>query len=959
MLIWRSKKLGVKVAGGFTLVLLLTAGVAVIGVRGLATVDTRVTLSTATNHLAQHALKARAEEQEALRQGNTQTIDQTSHHIAALTQQAAATRDTVSDVTISQQLAAVQAAASEYAGGFTQALEVRAQQAQAEETMTQAARSLVAIAEEFREKQAQAGREVQDNTQAAIQANEANAEDVSRILQGIMHLRLAEETFRLRRTPAAQQQVETRSSAILGWARDLQERLHTSPTTASGAASADLEEGIVVDVQELAEQIMTHLETYEAVFTLYARQIAEQLQAEADMAEQAQRLEAHAATLLQGQQQQWQRVYETPEASPEARQSALTQAQDAAHLRQEVLAVRLAEQQFIQRPEAPQRQQMEARLRGLARVTSELLARLRALQTPGESDTARAEAGPDHHALAEQVLGTLQNYHQTFVLYAGLVEQARRAEADMARQAQRLLETAETIRVDQQQAARSAQQQAASRLAVAQAQMADTNQLLQGVLTARVQEKHFIQHGEAQASAAVQQLLAANRTLAQQLKASFPSREDRQRVDAMLAVQGAYETAFMEYVVLTRSGHAAAAHMQQAASTAVTRADDSREHVTTQMRAELTQARHWMSAGASVAMVLGLLLACCLTRSIVRPLRAAVARAHQLAAGDLTGRMEVAAPDETGQLLRAMQTTSVRLAQVVREIRDGATTLSTVAGEITQGNANLSQRTQEQRAALEATAASMEEMTGAVQHNARNAQQAQQLAVGARERAAQGGEVVQQAMSAMVGITSSSQQISDIIGVIDSLAFQTNLLALNAAIEAARAGEQGRGFAVVAAEVRKLAQRSAEAARDIKTLIVDSAEKVSDGARLVNASGQTLEEIVTAVTQVSDIVAEIAAASQEQASGIAQVNQAMLQIDTVTQHNAALVDDAAATSAVLNRQAQALQQLMEFFTLEAPALAPASGVVQRTPQPPVPTTPARVRKARAAGVKTSPLALHG
>jgi len=210
---------------------------------------------------------------------------------------------------------------------------------------------------------------------------------------------------------------------------------------------------------------------------------------------------------------------------------------------------------------------------------------------------------------------------------------------------------------------------------------------------------------------------------------------------------------------------------------------------------------------------------------------------------------------------------------------------------------------QEQASALEETASSMEEMTSAVQHNADNARQANQLTTGARTQAEQGSAVVQRAVSAMVGITASSKQIADIIGVIDSIAFQTNLLALNAAVEAARAGEQGRGFAVVAAEVRKLAQRSAEAARDIKTLITDSVEKISEGTHLVNESGQTLDAIVTAVKQVSDMVAEITAASQDQASGIEQVNKAITQMDEMTQQNAALVEEASAASESLDSQA--------------------------------------------------------
>ena len=317
-----------------------------------------------------------------------------------------------------------------------------------------------------------------------------------------------------------------------------------------------------------------------------------------------------------------------------------------------------------------------------------------------------------------------------------------------------------------------------------------------------------------------------------------------------------------------------------------------------------------------VAVLLGGSLAVVICRMITTPLQVAVGVAKRLAAGDMTVTVDVTSRDETGQLMRAMQTMSEKLRQMVGEIRQGSASITTAAREISQGNADLSQRTQAQAAALEETAASMEQMTSAVRHNADNARQANQLAAGACAQVEQGGEVMRQAVTAMGEINSRSKKIADIIGVIDSIAFQTNLLALNAAVEAARAGEQGRGFAVVAAEVRRLAQRSAEAAKDIKALITDSVEKVGDGTRLVDASGQTLEAIVTAVKQVSEIVAAIATASQEQSSGIEQVNKAIMQMDEVTQQNAALVEEASAASESLDGQAQTLKQLMGFFKVD-------------------------------------------
>lgn len=255
------------------------------------------------------------------------------------------------------------------------------------------------------------------------------------------------------------------------------------------------------------------------------------------------------------------------------------------------------------------------------------------------------------------------------------------------------------------------------------------------------------------------------------------------------------------------------------------------------------------------------------------------------------------------------------LRNMVIQITESAINISTSASEISQGNTDLSHRTEEQASSLEETASTMEQMTAAVKSNADNARHANHLASGAREHAERGGEVVAQAIQAMSAINASSKQIVDIIGVIDEIAFQTNLLALNASVEAARAGEQGRGFAVVAAEVRNLAQRSAQAAKEIKSLINDSAKKVDDGSRLVEDSGKTLEEIVTSVKKVSDINAEIAAASLEQSAGIEQVNKAITQLDEVTQQNAALVEQAAASSESMNEQANTLRELVEYFNM--------------------------------------------
>jgi methyl-accepting chemotaxis protein len=318
-------------------------------------------------------------------------------------------------------------------------------------------------------------------------------------------------------------------------------------------------------------------------------------------------------------------------------------------------------------------------------------------------------------------------------------------------------------------------------------------------------------------------------------------------------------------------------------------------------------------------------VAAAIIRSLLRQLGGepalATRIAQQIAAGDLTVRIDLKAGDRAS-LLHAMRGMRDKLLQVVGDVRAGTDTIATASSEIAAGNHDLSARTEQQASSLEETAASMEELTSTVKQNADNARQANQLAVSASSVAVKGGGVVAEVVGTMDAINSSSRKIVDIIGVIDGIAFQTNILALNAAVEAARAGEQGRGFAVVAAEVRHLAQRSAAAAKEIKTLIDDSVGKVEEGSKQVAEAGKTMDEIVASVKRVTDIMAEIAAASQEQTAGIEQVNQAITQMDQVTQQNAALVEEAAAAASSLQEQANGLSQVVSVFRLEGGRPAP-------------------------------------
>ncbi len=448
---------------------------------------------------------------------------------------------------------------------------------------------------------------------------------------------------------------------------------------------------------------------------------------------------------------------------------------------------------------------------------------------------------------------------------------------------------------------------------------------------------------EAKVDAALQTALSARERITKNLDTLAPtitSEEGQKRLAAVTASRAAYIPVQQRFVDMVRAGESSNAVILlekelRPAQLAYIDALDKLKALQIELitkaaadgEANYAQARMLMFSLLAAMAAMGALLAWWITRSITGPINAAVDVAERVAQGDLGSNIESNSKDETGRLLAALKAMNTSLINIVSTVRNSSDSIATGSAQIASGNADLSQRTEEQASALEETAASMEQLGSTVKQNADNARQANQLAMSASTVAIQGGEVVGQVVETMKGINDSSKKIADIISVIDGIAFQTNILALNAAVEAARAGEQGRGFAVVASEVRSLAQRSGAAAKEIKTLIGVSVERVEQGTALVGQAGATMTEIVASIRRVTDIMGEISAASIEQSTGVAQVGESVSQMDQATQQNAALVEESAAAADSLKSQAQQLVQAVAVFKITHSGSEPFAAAV--------------------------------
>jgi len=849
----KDMKLGTKIAGGFAIVLILTAAVGYIGFRGLSDVTTIVDKADDGNRMVKIALATRQQEKNFTIRKDQECVKKVEEQVAELNKQAAETKNKMKDATDRALMDDVAGNTGGYKSAFDRYVALAAGKDAAEKEMVAAARELQTISDVMRQQQKAQYTQVSEEGRAALEDKLWKADSANRIIKLALECRQQEKNFIMRQD----QQYVKAVGEFIGEIVDLATQIRAKFKEQAN--------------KDIADKVISATQVYQRGFNAYVVLRAKQKAADDKMVESARNLLACAEEMRSDQKAQLAGLIEAG-ADAGIVKDKLTKADDSNRVIKLALGARRQEKNFMLRSDQEYAEKVRGHVDQVISLASDMKSRFKQQKNVVKADEVIERAKTYRETFnsfvaaqrqADQIIARAQEYKKAFNQYVEVDSQRQAADMAMVDAARELQKFANTIQVEQKAQYAAVQESAAENAADKLSKADDANRLIKWALACRQHEKNFILRGDEESLRKVHENIDNVTALGKDLESRFQNRDNKEQTRKVVAAVALYRTAFDKLVKMTADQGVAEGNMVSTARNVQEACEKSREVQKEKMASTVGFSNALMIGAAAVAIVLGSILAFVITRGITKPVN-----------------------------------------RIITDLSEGSEQVSSASAQVSAASQSLAEGASEQAAGLEETSSSLEEMASMTKRNAESAQQANTLSGEARTAADKGNEAMARMNGAIADIQKSAGETAKIIKVIDEIAFQTNLLALNAAVEAARAGEAGKGFAVVAEEVRNLAMRSAEAAKNTSAMIEESVKNSETGVNIAGEVAKMLEEITGAAGKVNDLVAEINAASQEQSQGIDQVNVAVAQMDKVTQQNAANAEESASASEELNAQAE-------------------------------------------------------